>query len=102
MCRKFGWHILSLFYAFRAFISFLFTSFLLRISVQVSEGILHQQVHAVGMVGGIVEVSTPTTQILRTYLHVWGDIPEQVCYEILSIAVSGRFVGRIPVFGIEA
>ena len=73
---------------FRAFISFLFTSFLLRISVQVSEGILHQQVHAVGMVGGIVEVRTPTTQILRTYLHVWGDIPEQVCYEILSIAVS--------------
>ena len=37
MCRKFGWHILSLSYAFRAFISFLFTSFLLRISVQVSE-----------------------------------------------------------------
>ena len=69
MCRKFGWHILSLSYAFRAFISFLFISFLLRISVQVSEGILHQQVYAVGMVGGIVEVRTPTAQILRTYPH---------------------------------
>ena len=82
MCRKFGWHILSLSYAFRAFIFFL-----LRISVQVSEGILHQQVHAVGMVGGIVEVRTPAAQILCTYLHVGGDIPEQVCYEILSLSL---------------
>ena len=102
MCRKFGWHILSLSYAFRAFISFLFTSFLLRIFVLVSERILHQQVHAVGMVGGIVEVGAPATQIFSAYLHVRGYVPEYVGYEILSVAVGTWQVVGITVFRVKA
>ena len=66
------------------------------------EGILHQQVHAVGMVGGVIEIRTPAAQVFSGYLHIGGDIPKQVCYEILPIAVSGRFVGRIPVFRVKA
>ena len=63
---------------------------------------MYQQVHAVGMIGGTVEIRTPAAQVFRAYLHVGSDIPKQVRYEILPVTVGIRFVGRIAVFGIKA
>ena len=40
------------------------------------------------MVGGIVEVGAPATQIFSAYLHVRGYVPEYVGYEILAVAVG--------------
>ena len=80
------------------------SSFLYRLErvLRQSEGILYQQVHTVGMIGGIIEIRTPSAQVFRAHLHIGSDIPKQVRYEILSIAVRGRFVGGISVFRIKA
>ena len=80
------------------------SSFLYRLErvLRQSEGILHQQVHTVGMIGGIIEIRTPSAQVFRTHLHIGSDIPKQVRYEILSIAVRRRFVGGVSVFRIKA
>lgn len=66
------------------------------------ERILYKQVHTVGMVGGIVEVGAPATQIFSAYLHVRGYVPEYVGYEILSVAVGTWQVVGITVFRVKA
>jgi len=40
------------------------------------------------MVGGIVEVGAPATQIFSAYLHVRGLISEYIGYEILSVMIG--------------
>ena len=54
------------------------------------------------MVGGIVEVGAPATQIFSAYLHVRGYVPEYVGYEILSVAVGTWQVVGITVFRVKA
>ena len=56
--------------------------------IATSEIIPCRKVYSVGVVGLVIEIHSPTMQVLDTKLHIVGDIVEEVSCDILSLTVS--------------
>lgn len=65
-----------------------------------SEVILSGNIKSIGVAGHIVEIGTPTSQVLGADLQIGVHVPENVGYQVLTVAVLIRRGNRVIILAV--